>query len=492
MSQKKHQGAHRAPRSARQRRTTTISIAAIAACALCAVCFYGNRFGLRPGSSPSAGAVATVPGAPAAARTVAAKSLVGEATDRPTPINQSVIDQALKTFESNPSLGTDNSVLVENSDGKTLASLDPTVPRIPASNLKTLTALAVVHTLNMGSTLATDTYLVSRSGSAGTVVLKGHGDMLLGTGYNDPGHVVGRAGLASLAQETAAALKARKITSVTLDIDNSLFGSETTPPTMIPGIEAMGDYTPMSSMAIDEGRIGSLSSNPDDIKNAYLPRQTDPAGAVSAVFAQLLAKDGITVSPQRGTASAVQMKAETAGNQLGVIHSAPLWEILRLTLQQSDNTLIELLGRLLALKVGAANSTAGATSSIVKIDSDLGIDMNGVHMADCSGLSNGSTATVAALVQVERQYYESADAAALEGLGVAGFSGTAQEHDFAPDIYGLARLKTGTLGNVTAQSGTVLPLKGGLLYFSVIVNNPTSEAGAEQAIDNFVSALANA
>ncbi|MEE1324234.1 MAG: D-alanyl-D-alanine carboxypeptidase [Bifidobacteriaceae bacterium] len=491
MSRKKRQGVHRAQRSTR-RRWTTISIAAIAACALCTACFYGDRLGWQHRLSPSTGAVATVPGAPAPASTVAAKSLVGNATDRSTPINQSVIDQALKTFESNPSLGTDNSVLIENSDGKTLASLDPMVPRTPASNLKTLTALAIVHTLNMGSTLTTDTYLVSRSGSTGTIVLKGHGDMLLGIGYNDPDHVVGRAGLASLAQETADDLKARKVTSVTLNIDNSLFGSETTPPTMIPGIEAMGDYTPMSSMAINEGKIGLLGSNPDDIKNAYLPRQTDPAGAVSAVFAQLLAKDGITVSPQRGTASDTQMKAETVGNQLGVIHSAPLWEILRLTLQQSDNTLIELLGRLLALKVGAANSTAGATGAVVKIDSRLGIDMNGVHMADCSGLSNGSTATVTALVQVERQYYESANADALEGLSVAGFSGTAREHDFAPDIYGLARLKTGTLGNVTAQSGTILPLKGGLLYFSVIVNNPASEAGAERAIDNFVSALADA
>lgn len=416
-------------------------------------------------------------------------ALVNKATANAQPIDTAALQQDLQTFESNLNVGKDYSIIVEQPDGHVLLSVNPNTPRTPASNLKTFTALAAVHTLDMNSTLNTTTYLVNSTPSHAVVVLKGSGDMLLGSGYNDPNHIFGRAGLATLAEQTVASLKEKRITAITLDADNSLFGSEDMPPTMIADASSQGYFTPIVSMAIDEGKIGSLGSNPDSIKNAYLPRETNPVKSVVDTFASLLQKDGIAVNGQYNFANTKQMAEETSKTQLAQVHSAPLWEILRLTLQQSNNSLMELFGRLIANKVHAANSTAGATSAVTSIDEKLGINMTGVHMADCCGLSNGSTATVAALVQVQRQFYDSANAAALEGMGVSGFSGTPLEHNFTPETYGLVRAKTGTLSNVSSMSGNVLRTKGGLLFFSVIINNPTNLTAAQDAIDAFVGGL---
>lgn len=61
--------------------------------------------------------------------------------------------------------------------------------------MKTLTAYAAAATLDMGSTLETQTYLEQREDGTSRLVLKGNGDMLLGVGESDSAHINGRAGL---------------------------------------------------------------------------------------------------------------------------------------------------------------------------------------------------------------------------------------------------------------------------------------------------------
>lgn len=86
--------------------------------------------------------------------------------------------------------------------------------------MKTLTALAASHVLDMGSTLSTTVYAnyVGSSRNADSavsgvkngfarLVLHGGGDMLMGAATNDPNHVNGRAGLETLASNTVNSLK---------------------------------------------------------------------------------------------------------------------------------------------------------------------------------------------------------------------------------------------------------------------------------------------
>ncbi|MDK7017078.1 D-alanyl-D-alanine carboxypeptidase, partial [Escherichia coli] len=93
-----------------------------------------------------------------------------------------------------------------------------------------LTALAASHTLDMASTLDTLVYAsCDDSGSFARIVLRGGGDMLLGAGQSDPNHVNGRAGLETLANKTAAALKKRGVKIVQFAVDDSLFGAKRYP-----------------------------------------------------------------------------------------------------------------------------------------------------------------------------------------------------------------------------------------------------------------------
>ena len=110
-----------------------------------------------------------------------------------------------------PGVGKDISAAVIDPNGTVVAAHGESTPREPASTLKTLTALAAASVLDMGATFTTQTLFVQQANGADTVILKGDGDMLLGAGESDPHHVNGRAGLATLANETARALEQRGI-----------------------------------------------------------------------------------------------------------------------------------------------------------------------------------------------------------------------------------------------------------------------------------------
>jgi D-alanyl-D-alanine carboxypeptidase/D-alanyl-D-alanine-endopeptidase (penicillin-binding protein 4) len=160
-------------------------------------------------------------------------------------------------------------------------------------------------------------------------------------------------------------------------------------------------------------------------------------------------------------------------------------------LQQSDNTLAELFGRLVALKTGEENSPSGAVSAVMKTLENNGIDTTGLSLSDCSGLSDHSKLTAKALIQTQEKYFTTANAAALEGLGVSGFSGTALERSFGDSNRGLIRLKTGSLETTTSMTGNVVRKNGGMLFFAVIVNKPSNMWSARTAVDSFVGSLAN-
>ena len=119
----------------------------------------------------------------------------------------------------------------------------------------------------MGSTLDTKTYLIQGDDNRKTVVLQGEGDMLLSDGESDPSHINGHAGLGTLAQRTAEALKQRGITQVDLLYDDSLFGQDRTPAGVTENNAEHRYYTAISTMAVDGGRTWTdmvKPANPDD------------------------------------------------------------------------------------------------------------------------------------------------------------------------------------------------------------------------------------
>lgn len=409
--------------------------------------------------------------------------IAGQVEDK--AIDASAAQAAIQSLLQASGVGSDVSVSISDASGSVVADHESGTPREPASTMKTLTSLAAASVLDMGSTLDTQSYLNQEQGQGATVFLKGNGDMLLGSGASDINHVNGRAGLGTLAENTAAALKQRGITTIKLSYDDSLFGDVRSPANIATNNPGNLYFTGVSSMAVDGGRQWTVAPSNPDTFDTYVELSTDTAKDAAATFATRLQEHGITVeSISAGT-------VPQGLSPLSSVSSATLSEIMAFMLRHSDNTLAEEFGRLTALKLNEANSPAGAVQAVSTELSALGIDINGLTMADCSGLSPGSSLTVNTLVQVQAYNLRaSGAAAAAEGLSIPGLVGTASDRLADKDAAGLLRVKTGSLDEVTSMAGNVSRKNGGTLAFAVIVNNPEELESAKTAINEFMAGLA--
>ena len=410
------------------------------------------------------------------------------AVDRPGPaVDVGQVQQLVNAFADTPGLGNAYSLVVRQADGRVLAQKNADQVRQPASTMKTLTAAAAASVLDMSSQLDTEVLLNSSSSSSATLTLRGNGDMLLGAGKDDPLHVNGRAGLGTLAERTAQALRKQGIDRVALAYQDTLFGDDRMPK----GIEDNnpdGIYFQESvSMAVDEARQGRTEPDADpDAGGVYLPRVENPAGAAAAVFANSLTQSGIHVD----NAQAPDRIDHAQGRVLARVRSARLSEVMSLMLRNSDNSLAELFGRLTALALDMPNSPAGAVKAVTSTLSKLGVDTAGLNMADCSGLTPGSTLKVGTLADIQQlALSEKGLTPLVKGLSVVGLTGTAARRKIDNQADGLIRVKTGTLDHVTSLAGNVIRRSGGVLVFAVVVNDPEDVAAARHAVDTLVGSL---
>lgn len=414
---------------------------------------------------------------------LAAGAVAGKA-DRDVPIDEKKAEKLITALVE--SEGTGNfSVAIAAADGTIAAERNLDTEREPASTTKTLTAFTAVHTLEMSGTLDTEVYL-THADTSPTIVLQGHGDMLLGEGQNDPSHINGRAGLATLAQNTVQSLRQRGIDQVALAVDDSLFGDDNTSTALEQNNDGNAMYTPLSSMAVDGGRMRyGLTADPDAFTD-YPTLSRTTASDAAQTFRSLLTQQGITVTDSSDTSGT------EASARIAKVSSAPLNEVMAFMLRHSDNTLAELFARLTALKLGLGNSMDADIQAVVQVLRANDIPTDGLHLTSCSGLAAGTRLRIPTLLAVQRSLVglDDGGAAEIEGLSVPGLTGTARNRAANDDIKGLARVKTGSLGGVRALVGNVSREHGGVLLFAVIVNDSSDELAANNAIDDFMAGLA--
>lgn len=438
-------------------------------------------------------------------------------------INRVQAQKLIDNLMSDPSFSSSTSAVIMDAKGHVIASHDITALREPASTLKTLTAAVASRNLDMGSTLDTQVFLLPESSServistnsnARRIVLRGNGDMLLGVGGNDWHHVNGRAGLTTLASRTAAALKIDNIRKVSLEVDDSLFGKKRAPSLIYDTDVERRFYARTSSLAIDDARQRDFAAQgvDADAMTDFPLSDPYPAHSVGLVFAKMLEKQGIKVvssaenaanfskedeSSDKSSANLVIPVSETKSlvepNSvlLAKVSSAPLSEIMAYMLRISDNTLAEEFGRLTAIAMRKSNSPEGAVEAVKEGLRKLNVDIRGLHMSDCSGLSPKSKLSVATLAQVQvlNIKADSGGAASAEGLSLPGLVGTARKRLADESAAGMLRVKTGSLSEVTSISGNVSRHGGGVLTFAVVANYPSDFWGAFVAINKFMAEL---
>jgi D-alanyl-D-alanine carboxypeptidase/D-alanyl-D-alanine-endopeptidase (penicillin-binding protein 4) len=435
--------------------------------------------GLTLAPVPAPASPFPTPPAASAATASATPALSDLDPQAPLPL-AGVVQAAVDQLVADPRLGPTTGVVVaDRLTGEVLASHLPDEPRIPASTAKLFTAAAVLGTLDPATTLPTT---VVAGEAADEIVLVGGGDMMLAAGAGDPTAVIGRAGLADLAAQVAKELALRGTTSVHLRLDDTLFTGPTTSPGWSASDLNLGFVAPIAPIAVDLGRTNSDAT--------YAPSQTDPAMSAAQEFAARLGEAGIAVDgrPTRAT-------APTGARVLGEVRSAPLADVVAYDLAVSDNTVADLLSRLVALDQGLPATFDGASKAVLHAVETLGVDVSGVTLGDASGLADGSAIPprrLVALLALATDGRHPQLRALTPELPIAGLSGTLADRYTDSPARGEVRAKTGSLTGVTSLAGTVVTADGRQLLFAVMADATPAggQAAPRAAIDAFVAGLA--
>jgi D-alanyl-D-alanine carboxypeptidase/D-alanyl-D-alanine-endopeptidase (penicillin-binding protein 4) len=425
-------------------------------------------------------------------------------TAAPVPVPAEVaarLDPVLKTDGG----GTFTAVVQDAATGKVLYDRDGTVNRIPASNMKLLTAVAALRGIGPEERFSTRALAVPAAATPGaatpgaatpagatrSVVLVGGGDVLLGAGESAEGKVLGHAGLATLAKQTVDSLRKGGFKGqIQVLVDDSLFTGPALNPAWSPDDVAAGETAPLFPLALNSARF-----DPADTTAA---RPQDSALAAGEAFAAGLkaagAAAGVTVAP-----AVVRLDGKPAADAkvLAEVQSATVSQQVDLMLQTSDNYLAETLGRMTAVAAGQPGTNGSARAAVLNELAGLGIPTEGMVVADVSGLALGNQVSARQFAEVVRAITNGKDTrlrAALAGFPVAGLTGTLGDRyidESTAEGAGLVRAKTGTLNTVIALSGYVVDADGRLLVFSFIGNGLTPGAeGNKPALDTAATALA--
>jgi D-alanyl-D-alanine carboxypeptidase/D-alanyl-D-alanine-endopeptidase (penicillin-binding protein 4) len=352
--------------------------------------------------------------------------------------------------------GRTAAIAIDLETGTLLYAHNETKSVIPASNEKLAVAWTALVRLGPAYRFHTELYGVgSRVGATweGDLVLKGYGDPTLAT-----------SDLAALARKLATL----GIVAVHGRVrgDESFYDRERGVDGWKRGFLGI-ESPPLSGLVVDRG-LG-------------WPALSPPLLAAKALTAELR-RAGVTVSGRPGLG-----RAPASATLLASDRSVRLAEVLRFMDHESDNFTAEMLLKQLAAATGVPGTTAGGAAVVTQAMRQADIPLDGVRIADGSGLSGDDRLTTAALAGIlETAWRDPAIRVPfVRSLAVSGTSGTMRHR--LPELKGAIVAKTGTTDLACSLSGFVRDR-----FAFVIVQNgsPVAYWTARQAQDRFVTLLA--
>ncbi|CAN5259867.1 D-alanyl-D-alanine carboxypeptidase/D-alanyl-D-alanine-endopeptidase [soil metagenome] len=430
-------------------------------------------------------------------------------------------------------------IYAEDSKGVVLADVNATRLFLPASNRKLVTAALVTSAFKADDTITTELRVDAMNSSGvvtGDLVLHGAGDPSW-----EPDFLNGRSGTVKIT-ELAKAAKAKGLTAVEGDlvVDTSLFNeaSPTPPgwgwdqfgenyasqaavlsindnlvavamnpggvgqpvrvtfPIGVEGFEVDNDSTTLSAgsaptLAVERDMGGKIvrikGGMPSGIGQQSRAVPTANAPYIAArLLQQALEKEGIRVAGK----IVVEPHKDRGDVLLAETTGAPVAEILKTCLEDSNNFLAESLYLLSAAKTAGRGSYTSAHQMEDAYWKRIKVDPSEIRAADGSGLSRESNITPHALVEL-LQDREKIDWF-VDALPVSGKTGTLRYRLSQNGMAGRVHAKTGTIDGVSALSGYVQGNSGKTIYFSIMANNYTSGSGPIRAkIDDIVEMLAS-
>lgn len=344
--------------------------------------------------------------------------------------------ERLAAHVSRSGLAADVSVTVRDEDGSVVYAHAPDRRRLPASNQKLLTSIAILRALGGDHRFPT----VVASGAPpldgaieGDVYLIGGGDPRLATRRFARGHWRNVGTIERLAEQIRAA-GVRRITGAIVG-DGSRFDTVRDAPGWKRGF--VFECAPLSALAVN----GDVA----DGRPVY-----DPELRAARLLRRALVTRGVEVgAPARVGVAPVQRV------ELGRVESLALRDLVLALNKDSDNFIAEMLLKNLGAERAGRGTTAAGAAQVARVLAGRGLDTRQVRIADGSGLSAFDRETSSFLVALLRDTAADPDVAPdlLRSLPVAGVDGTLDDRMRRGPAHGVVRAKTGTLQAASALSG---------------------------------------
>lgn len=399
------------------------------------------------------------------------------ADPRPVPVSAPAASRvrtcSVNGLAGDGRLGTLEAQVVNAKTGEVLFDRNGSKPAPTASVLKTLTSAAALQVLGPDYRVTTK---VVKGSAPGQIVLVGGGDVTLSRlpdGQNS--FYTGAPKIQDLANQAKQAMGGQPITSVV--VDSSLFSGPMWQPSWDEHEERVveGSTSYITALQVDGDR-----NDPTAIES---PRSTDPIGRATQYFVQYL---GGNPAVSQGTAPA-------GAQQIAAVQSQPVTTLVDQAMKVSDNTIMEELARLVAIKTGAGNTFAAENAGVIAGLKPYGIDTTGIHIVDGSGLSNDNAVPPSYLTRlfVKVLNRQNGLGVVYDGLPVSGQSGTlgpgyARFTGANSVARGAVHAKTGWIDHGYTLSGIVTAADGTQLTFAVFALGNVGD-NAKQAIDTLVT-----
>jgi D-alanyl-D-alanine carboxypeptidase/D-alanyl-D-alanine-endopeptidase (penicillin-binding protein 4) len=423
-------------------------------------------------------------------------------------------------------------LVVRADDGRVLYARDPDLALVPASNLKVLTAVAVLSALGPAHRFTTRILAEAppdASGAVGTLYLEGGGDPALtseqcwrlaadlralglrrvrGDLVLDESRFDGRlwhpdwgaptsrayhAPVAALsanygafeafvAPGAAPGEKLRVRVDPPLPVFEVVVRATTAPRGQRSTLQVVREGTPAAERVVVTGAL-PVGHEP----RRFALSVTDPVRYAGSLLRTQLEAVGIAVD---GTTRAGRVPAGAA--EIHAFEGLPLADVMRLFMKWSNNAIGEILLKGLgAERSGAPGSWEGGVAAARAELARLGLESDGLRWADGSGLSVENRVSPRLLVAALRAGQASFEFGPelISALPIAGSDGTLRRR--APRAGSAVRAKTGLLNGVNGLTGVARDPRGRDLVFSVLANGVRGSGPAMRALDDFMTALAN-
>ena len=178
---------------------------------------------------------------------------------------------------------------------------------------------------------------------------------------------------------------------------------------------------------------------------------------------------------------------------LGEVKSQPLRTLIKQMLLPSDNTLAEMLARIVSKESGLDGSAASLQQAIPSALSGFGVSPTGLKIEDGSGLSGLNAvpaSTMTAYVTKVSQGANNLDVV-RDGLSVAGQTGSLAGRFTGANAIarGQVYAKTGWIDTEYSLAGTINAADGTALAFTFYAIGPGIKDNAKAALDTLTTGV---